>query len=943
MSLELTTATDQQLSGIRQTLKTVSLIGDESISGVKIFEGDGVSDGDPIKSKILINPIGLYNFDFPTTYNVPTISGYPLLDLRGGYGNSNAYIQIFDGVIYAYSPDYLKIEGAPVAINDQSIYGVGIGTDNPSEKLHVVGNIKASNNIYANNLVYITGNQTIDGQKTFNSLIYFSGGANINMLSGADGRGGSIDLSNNNAANFSIQTGNLPTQNDGSIYNKINDSLYLRKNSVWEKVITNKDNPIYATGDQNISGLKTFNSEFFTSMWDDDEVILSNPAVQIKNSLKIASYDTSNYFDQPKIILSDAGLLKSTGPKAGLEYRSITLGVNIIDDLNGADIRKIYSGQNAPIVSLNAGPASYSARDGILISNNKSATFNNQNDYILFIDTDTGSNTYGGVKIGGLDNSNIRKNVTNPIAPGFLLDVNGNIKANNLIYNTGDQTISGVKTFNSGLSTTYISGVSGSSLNILGCSDSISAQTLRNINITAGSGTSTIDAGDIILIGGNLSGFAPSILKTGASITIGGAKTSSYTADITIKPSIDQNGAAGNIVIQAGATPTYNGKINMFGDININGTNDMGSPLSSKNINIYRRGDLLGFPSQRLAISIDNNNVNFQNEMGLQVSGVQVTPSLYVRTIGDQSISGAKTFFSGLNIANGTLNLNNSYLSGENIKPSTGISLYNRSTTARNILTQVDSEGRSLAFQPNLATNRIINFQSRSNSTSSTNAGFGINLATSGILARPVYMKVGDVLGSLPRIGFQHTGGLNEAGVTNNVDQNIFRGTGGLGGFFFQARFGISENNISTSGRGFFGLWDKQTVLVTNSTFDPYSSNRQNLIGVGFNSGDSNLSFIHSDSTSPGTDNVNRKKISLGSNFPIRSGNVYELSIYGLPDKSYVDMNISILRSGISTGYRATTALPAADYALAPNFSVNGPIASGNIAFDLSNFYIDTQ
>ena len=37
MSLELTTATDLQLSGIRQTLKTVGLVGNETISGVKTF------------------------------------------------------------------------------------------------------------------------------------------------------------------------------------------------------------------------------------------------------------------------------------------------------------------------------------------------------------------------------------------------------------------------------------------------------------------------------------------------------------------------------------------------------------------------------------------------------------------------------------------------------------------------------------------------------------------------------------------------------------------------------------------------------------------------------------------------------------------------------------------------------------------------------------------
>ena len=273
-----------------------------------------------------------------------------------------------------------------------------------------------------------------------------------------------------------------------------------------------------------------------------------------------------------------------------------------------------------------------------------------------------------------------------------------NSTGSNIVLTTGNQSISGVKTFNNGLSTSHISGIFGSTLNIIAGS---------------GVGPSSINASDLILIGGSLSGVAPNILKTGASITLGGAKTTA-TADITIRPSVDQNASAGNIILEAGLSPTYNGKINMFGDINVNGTSDIGTPLSSKNINIYRRGDLFGSPSQRLAISIDNNNVNFQNGMGLQVSGVQVTPSLYatsanlastgstldtkinnlsgyvnstssniVFTTGDQTINGLKTFantgsFDTLQITNKKLS-SYSYNSSNFIFGNTYINIVNSS------------------------------------------------------------------------------------------------------------------------------------------------------------------------------------------------------------------------------------------------------------------------
>ena len=268
----------------------------------------------------------------------------------------------------------------------------------------------------------------------------------------------------------------------------------------------------------------------------------------------------------------------------------------------------------------------------------------------------TGNQTVSGTKTFA---SRLTVNGTGVLLSGEAAQID----LSSTVRTTGDQTISGVKTFNTGLNTRYISGVSGSSLNILGYSDSISAQTLRNIDITAGLGTSTINAGDLVLMGGSLSGAAPNILKTGARITIGGAKTFTSTADITIKPSIDQNGTVGNIVLEAGLSPTYNGKINAFGDININGTSDIGPVLSSKNINIYRRGDFFGAPSQRLAISIDNNNVDFQNGMGLRVSGIQVTPALYatssnLATTGSTLQSSVNTLTNNLATTGSTLSTN---------------------------------------------------------------------------------------------------------------------------------------------------------------------------------------------------------------------------------------------------------------------------------------------
>jgi len=55
---------------------------------------------------------------------------------------------------------------------------VGIGTTSPAEKLSVSGNISATGNVTASNLVYTTGDQTIAGLKTFSDNIVGNGTAN---------------------------------------------------------------------------------------------------------------------------------------------------------------------------------------------------------------------------------------------------------------------------------------------------------------------------------------------------------------------------------------------------------------------------------------------------------------------------------------------------------------------------------------------------------------------------------------------------------------------------------------------------------------------------------------------------------------------------------------------------------------------------------------------
>jgi len=103
---------------------------------------------------------------------------------------------------------------------------VGIGTISPSEKLQVVGNI------LANNLVYNTGNQIISGNKTFVNSINVSGTGIFNSLDLNN-----IDILSLSGVDITITSGAVTLTNPVSA-----------------------PNLVYNTGDQTISGVKTFSN-----------------------------------------------------------------------------------------------------------------------------------------------------------------------------------------------------------------------------------------------------------------------------------------------------------------------------------------------------------------------------------------------------------------------------------------------------------------------------------------------------------------------------------------------------------------------------------------------------------------------------------------------------------------------------------------------------------
>jgi photosystem II stability/assembly factor-like uncharacterized protein len=219
---------------------------------------------------------------------------------------------------------------------------------------------------------------------------------------------------------------------------------------------------------------------------------------------------------------------------------------------------------------------------------------------------------------------------------GSTLDLKINSLSGVSVLTFGNQNISGVKTFNDGLATKYISGVSGSSLDIIGFSGEVVSAANRTINIQAGHGPSGIPVygGSVNINAGN----ALSTSANGGDITLKAGNSINSYANLGSINLIAGTGGGGfstpvGINLYGGPSPSYNGNNNIFGNVNVNYNGSTFSAIAPKTISIYRSGNIPFGPSllplQQLGVLIDNNKVDVNGGMSLQVSGVNVTPALY--------------------------------------------------------------------------------------------------------------------------------------------------------------------------------------------------------------------------------------------------------------------------------------------------------------------------
>ena len=208
-----------------------------------------------------------------------------------------------------------------------------------------------------------------------------------------------------------------------------------------------------------------------------------------------------------------------------------------------------------------------------------------------------------------------------------------------------------------------------------------------------------------------------------------------------------------------------------------------------------------------------------------------------------------------------------------------------------------------------------------------------------GIAAPTLYGTAGarnvaatNILTSMRRLANASATTAGAAGGWRHPTVQFFRSTNPQGGFFFVCRFG--EDNTLADSRCFVGFWTNTTAIgnVNPSTLT-------NIIGVGFDSGETTWRVLHNDGSGTAT------KIDLGADFPCNtSDQAYEVAIFAPPGQSKVWVQMTRLGTAFSTTVEISSSdLPALNTMLTFHLWCNNGTTAAAKTLCFTSVYIETD
>ena len=433
-NLDTNFATDAQLFTTGSTLdnKINNLSGYVNSQNI-LFSGQIASTGSRLDNKInALSGVSVLTFGDQTIYgNKNFLNNIGV----SGTGVFNA--------IDLNNVDILSISGVDVSIVNGNVSLTNRPTVNGTGVL-LIGEASSAISISGNNFVYTTGDQLISGNKIFLNNINVSGTGNFNNV-----KVSSIDKLFLSGIDM-VVTGN-------SSINVYND-IYISGNRVLTGVIPTAQtitNVVYTTGNQLISGDKTFLNNVNISGTGNfnnvkvssiDKLFLSGIDIVVTGNSSINIYNDI-YISGNKVL---TGVIPTSQTISNVVY---TTGDQVISG-NKTFSAPHYDPGEPSSLGISIYPSGQGSIAGPLIKSNDTLTIAgfNTNQKIHFDD----ESVY--IKAGGsLPNIEVSYLGSIFLNASGLINLDGQtvgktgtfqkLYADNLVYNTGNQTISGVKTF----------------------------------------------------------------------------------------------------------------------------------------------------------------------------------------------------------------------------------------------------------------------------------------------------------------------------------------------------------------------------------------------------------------------------------------------------------------------------------------------------------------
>lgn len=262
------------------------------------------------------------------------------------------------------------------------------------------------------------------------------------------------------------------------------------------------------------------------------------------------------------------------------------------------------------------------------------------------------------------------------------------------------------------------------------------------------------------------------------------------------------------------------------------------------------------------------------------------------------------------------------------------MAVFGRKVAGRMLLAFIGPSGLDSVLQPSLARNKVAFATARGNSASVDALGMLLTAVGTATIAN---VATTNIHTWSRRIDYLVTVAATTAVAGFRMSTNQW-GTGnaaGLGGFHFICRWGPSTGVATATTRCFVGM--SNTVAAPT---DVNPSTLLNMIGMGWDNGDTNIQMMRNDGTGTAT------KIDLGASFPRPNTNtsqIFEIALFCAPNTTTIYYEVTDIGSGAVATGSFSTDIPSNTTLLSPRgwMSVGG--TSSVIGLAQCSVYIETD